>query len=116
MTPDSPSSGEGTRLSAEDKNMVRPDFVKWGQDAETIRHLALTAAPRTRERFLALYMIGTGRVNASQWAREIGRQPYMVLGRVHRYNTEGPASLYYRRTGGRRPLFVQKRRSKSSGL
>ena len=96
--------------------MVRPDFAKWGQDAETIRHLALmTEHLRTRERFLALYMIGTGRMNASQWDQKIGCQPHTVLGWVHRYNAEGPASLYYRRTGGRRPLFAQKGRSKSSG-
>ncbi|RME35442.1 MAG: helix-turn-helix domain-containing protein [Deltaproteobacteria bacterium] len=97
--------------------MVRPDFAKWGQDAEAIRQLALTAEhPRTRERFLALYMIGTGRTNASQWAQEIDRQPATVIGWVHRYNAEGPASLFYRRTGGRRPLFAQKRRRKSSKL
>ena len=95
--------------------MVRPDFAKWGQDAETIRQLALTAEhPRTRERFLALYMIGTGRTNASRWAQEIGRRPHTVLDWVHRYNSQGPASLDYRRTGGRRPLFAQKKRSKSS--
>ena len=101
-----PSSEAGTCLSEEGENMVRPDFAKWGQDAETIRHLALTAEhPRTRERFLALYMIGTGRMNASQWFQEIGSQPHTVRGWVHRYNAEGPASLYYRRTGDRRPPF-----------
>lgn len=95
--------------------MVRPDFAKWGQDAEAIRTVALTAEhPRTRERFLALYMVGTGRANASQWAQEIGRRPHTVLDWVHRYNTAGPASLYYRRSGGRPPLFAPKRRNRSS--
>ena len=52
--------------------MIRPDFEKWGQKAEDIRQLSLTAAhPRSRERYQALYMIGTGQTNASQWAQTI---------------------------------------------
>ena len=46
--------------------MVRPDFDKWDQDSETIRRLGIEAEhKRSRERFQALYMIGTGQVNAT---------------------------------------------------
>ena len=49
--------------------MVRPKMDKWGQTLSDLRHLSLEAKhPRTRERFLALYMIGSGQTNATQWA------------------------------------------------
>jgi hypothetical protein len=45
--------------------MVRPDFEKWSQSAEDIRRLSIEAEhPRSRERFQALYMIGSGQENA----------------------------------------------------
>jgi transposase len=83
--------------------MVRPDFEKWNQSAEEIRRLSIEANhPRSRERFQALYMIGSGQHNASQWAKQIKRQKQTVLEWVHRYNEAGPASLQYQYTGGRR--------------
>ncbi len=91
--------------------MVRPDTGKWGQDLADLRRLAVEAAhPRTRERFQALYMIGSQQTNATAWARETGRNLDTVLSWVHRYNEHGPEALQYRRTGGRVPLL---RRSRS---
>ncbi len=61
--------------------MVRPDFEKWHQSAEDIRRLSIEAEhPRSRERFQALYMIGTGQKSPSQWAKQIKRQKQTVLG------------------------------------
>src|SRR5215510_13889596 len=82
--------------------MVRPDFEKWKQSAEDIRQLSIEAEHRrSRERFQALYMIGTGQKNASQWARQINRQKQTVLGWVHDYNEHGPEGLQYQYSGGR---------------
>jgi transposase len=82
--------------------MIRPDFEKWQQSAEDIRRLSIEAEhARSRERFQALYMIGSGQKNASQWARQIKRQKQTVLEWVHRYNNTGPDSLRYQQTGGR---------------
>ena len=82
--------------------MVRPDFEKWHQSADDIRRLSIAADhPRSRERFQALYMIGTGQKNASQWAADINRQKQTVLDWVHDYNNDGPERLHYQPTGGR---------------
>lgn len=82
--------------------MIRPDFQKWAQNAEDIRHLSIEAEhARSRERFQALYMIGTGQANASQWAKQIKRRKQTVLAWVHRYNESGPAGIKYQHTGGR---------------
>lgn len=86
--------------------MIRPDVGKWNQTVPNLRRLSVEAAhPRTRERFLALYMIGSKQMNATQWAAEIGREDDTVLGWVHKYNAEGPEAMEYRRSGGRPPLF-----------
>lgn len=82
--------------------MIRPDFEKWKQNAEEIRRLSIEARhARSRERYQALYMIGSGQKNASQWAKQIKRQKQTVLEWVHRYNEAGPESLCYQHTGGR---------------
>jgi len=82
--------------------MVRPDFEKWDQKAEDIRQLSIkTEHPRSRERFQALYMIGSEQENASRWAKDINRQKQTVLGWIHRYNEYGPDSIHYQHTGGR---------------
>ena len=94
--------------------MVRPDFEKWHQTAEDIRRLSIEAEhPRSRERFQALYMIGTRQKKASQWAKEIKRQKQTVLGWVHDYNEDGPDSIPYQHTGGRQAKLneVEKKRS-----
>ena len=82
--------------------MIRPDFEKWQQSAAEIRKMSLEADhQRTRERFQALYMIGTEQCNASQWARRIDRCVQTVLGWVHDYNAQGPTALDYHHSGGR---------------
>lgn len=82
--------------------MVRPDFEKWDQKAEDIRRLSIEAEhSRSRERFQALYMIGSEQENASRWAKDINRQKQTVLGWIHRYNEYGPDSIHYQHTGGR---------------
>ena len=82
--------------------MIRPDFAKWNQNADDIRRLSIEAEhPRSRERFQALYMIGTDHKNASQWAQAINRQKQTVLRWVHRYNEAGSERLHYQPSGGR---------------
>lgn len=95
--------------------MIRPDVAKWDQTVADLRRLSIEADhPRTRERFLALYMIGSEYTNAAQWAAEIGRTDETVLDWVHAYNADGPEALVYRRTGGRSPLFRKSRPRQSS--
>ena len=97
--------------------MVRPDFEKWNQRVEDIRRLSLEAEhPRSRERFQALYMIGTDQKKASQWAEEINRQKQTVLGWVHGYNEYGPASIHYQHTGGRQAKLSEAEKKRSSKL
>lgn len=94
--------------------MIRPNVTKWNQTIADLRRLSMEAKhPRTRERFLALYMIGSQQMNATQWAAEIGREDDTVMSWVHKYNAEGPEALVYRRSGGRRPFFRQNRPPKS---
>jgi transposase len=93
--------------------MVRPDFEKWGQTEADMRRLSLEAAhPRSRERFQAMYMIGSGQKNASQWAKHIKRRKQTVLDWVHRYNELGPEGLHYQPSGGRQAKLndVEKKR------
>ena len=88
--------------------MVRPDFEKWKQTAEDMRRLSIEAEhPRSRERFQALYMIGSKQGNASQWAKGIKRRKQTVLDWVHRYNEYGSESIYYRHTGGQKPKLSE---------
>jgi len=95
--------------------MVRPDTAKWAQTLADLRRLSVEAVhPRTRERFLALYMIGNRQTNATQWAAEIGRDDNTVMGWVQMYNTCGPEALSYRRTGGRPPFLPRERSTRSS--
>ncbi len=91
--------------------MVRPELDKWSQSVGDIRELSLSAAHRrTRERFLALYMVASGQKSAHQWAQESGRQTETVLSWLHLYNAAGPQALTYQRSGGRPPLFALRRR------
>jgi len=93
-----------------ENQMVRPEPAKWGQTVSDLRRLSVEAAhPRTRERFLALFMIASGQTNATRWAEESGRMIDTVLKWVHRYNQSGPEALVYRRTGGHPPLCAQTR-------
>ena len=86
--------------------MIRPDVRKWGQTADDLRRLATEAEhPRTRERFLALFVLAAGQSNATLWAEEIGRCDECVLSWIHKYNERGPDAMTYRRTGGHTPLL-----------
>jgi hypothetical protein len=90
--------------------MVRPDLAKWNQTPDDLLQLATTASHRrTRERFLALYMIASGQANATLWAATIGREDESVINWVHKYNAGGPDALAYRRTGGTAPLLQIRR-------
>ena len=94
--------------------MIRPDFTKWSQTPADILELSTHAAhARDRERYLALYMIGTGQTNATRWALEIGRQDDTVLSWVHRDNATGPEGVRWRHNGGRRPLFAKQPANRS---
>lgn len=67
--------------------MVRPDTAQWSQELADLRRLAVEAGHRrTRERFQALYMIGSKQTNATAWAAEIGRNLDRVLSWVHLYH------------------------------
>lgn len=95
--------------------MIRPDFAKWDQDTEEVRRLSVEAEhPRSRERFQALYMIGSGQQNASQWAEQINRQKQTVLKWVHRYNQCGPERITYQATGGAQPRLSEAQKKRSS--
>jgi hypothetical protein len=87
--------------------MVRVEMAKWGQALEGLRRASVeTPHRRSRERLQALYLIASGRLNATTRAAHIGRPDETVLGRVHRDNEPGPAALAYRRTGGHAPLLA----------
>ena len=95
--------------------MIRPDFQKWDQSAEAVRRLSVEAEhARSRERFQALYMIGSGQYNASQWAKMIQRRKQTVLEWVHCYNELGPSALEYHYTGGRQAKLSEAEKKGSS--
>lgn len=86
--------------------MVRPDLAKWNQSLDDLLKGSIEAAhARTRERYLALYMIASGQANATVWAQKLDRENETVMNWVHNYNERGPDALIYRRTGGNLPLF-----------
>jgi transposase len=94
--------------------MVRVEMAKWGQTLEDLRRASVSTTHwRSRERFQALYLIASGRFNATTCAAHIGRQDETVLGWVHRYNEQGSDALAYRRTGGRAPLLTSDQRNRS---
>src|SRR4051794_32383469 len=75
--------------------------------------LVTHAAPAKPRALSGLYLIASGRFNATACAAHIGRQDETVLGWAHRYNEHGPDALTYRRTGGRAPLLTGSNRSRS---
>ena len=90
--------------------MVRPDVEKWGQTVADLRRLAIQAPhARSRERFQALYIIGSGQTNATAWAKNAGRSDETVLRWLHTYNQGGPVAISYRRTGARPPFLTKSR-------
>jgi len=94
--------------------MIRPDLRKWEQNLEDIRRLSIEAEhPRSRERFQALYLIGSGQQNASQWAKAINRRKQTVLDWIHTYNEGGPSRVYYQHSGGRQPKLDETAKKRS---
>ena len=94
--------------------MLRPDFSKWAQTAEDLLNLAREAAhARSRERYQALYAIGSGESNATQWAKATGRENETVMGWIHQDNAGGPAVVAYRHRGGRVPFLAKRQKPKS---
>ena len=95
--------------------MIKVDLAKWDQTVEDLRVASLNDPhPRSRERFQALYLIASGRYNATTCATHIGRQDETVLHWVHLYNQHGPDAVASRHTGGRSPLLPRNRRNRSS--
>ena len=99
-----------TRNRFRSSPMVRVEMARWGQSLDDLRRASLRAAhPRSRERFQALYLIASGRLNATARAAHIGRQDETVLRWAHLYNRHGPEALAYRHSGGRAPLLPSSR-------
>jgi hypothetical protein len=85
-------------------------MAKWGQTLSDLRQLSVESEPaRTRERFVALFGIGSGQTNATRWAGEVGHTKETVLGWLPKYNQDGPTALVYQRTGGRSPFLPRSR-------
>lgn len=100
-----------TEASKEQRKMLRPDCAKWNQSPTDLLKLSQDAPhPRSRERYLALYMISTGQSNATHWAKQSGRENQTVMGWVHLYNEKGPEGVAYRHSGGRSPLLSKMRK------
>jgi hypothetical protein len=94
--------------------MIEVEMARWRQTAEDLRWASLSEAhPCSRERFQAVYLIASGRFNATACAAHIGRQDETVLRWVHLYNRHGPDALAYRHTGGRSPLVPSSSESRS---
>jgi transposase len=86
--------------------MLKLDLSRWEHPVEDLRQLALTSDhPRTRERWMALYEIATGK-NATVVGKKTGRNPQTVMEWVHRYNEQGPLALVFEQTGGHSPLCL----------
>lgn len=86
--------------------MLQPDFTKWNQTADDLLQLSREAAhPRSSERYLALYAIGTKQSNATQWAKATGRENETVMGWIHVYNANGPEAVAYQHSGGCPPFL-----------
>jgi hypothetical protein len=94
--------------------MLRPDFSKWHQTADDLLRLSREVEhPRSRERYLALYAIGSQQSNATQWAKATGRENETVMGWIHAYNAGGPAAVVYQHSGGHPPFLTKRRKQKS---
>ena len=95
--------------------MVRVDLARWNCSADELRGKSVNAAhPRTRERFLALYLMVAEGLCATAVAERLGRDQDTLLSWVHRFNNGGPDALTYRHTGGRRPFSVTISKSRLS--
>ncbi|MGH2952384.1 MAG: helix-turn-helix domain-containing protein [Solirubrobacterales bacterium] len=94
--------------------MLHPEFAKWNQSVADIRRLVVEADhKRSRERFEALYQIGSGQSNATQWAQSTNRNERTVMNWIHLYNAQGPAGMHYQHSGGRTPFLANRSRQRS---
>ena len=85
--------------------MLKINCDRWNQSASILREEALKADhARSRDAVMALYEICSGK-NATQVARETGRNQETIMEWVHRYNLSGVEGLRYKHTGGHPPLF-----------
>ena len=85
--------------------MLKLNCSRWEQSIDVLRDQALSAEhPRTRERWMALYEICTGK-NATKVGIDTGRNPQTVMEWVHRYNEIGPEAMVFKQTGGPPPLL-----------
>ena len=90
--------------------MLRAHNRKWGHTPEAIRFLAQEAShPRTRERLLAIYEVTQGK-NASEVARQFGRENETVHRWLRLYEQRGPEGLIFQRSGGRPPFAPRSNR------
>lgn len=95
--------------------MIKVECETWEQSVRELQELALHAPhPRTRERFLALFLMVSEGICAREVARRTGRVEETVQDWVHKYNAQGPEALTYRRSGGRRPFALQNKPPGSS--
>jgi hypothetical protein len=95
--------------------MMQPNFAQGGECADDMRRLMIEARhERSRERFQARYMIGSGQSNATPWAQRIERNERTGMNWIQRDNRAGSASLHYRHSGGRTPFFGKTSRQQSS--
>ena len=85
---------------------LRVELERWSQTPQDLLHHSLNAEhKRTRERYLALYLIVSKDSNASQIASELGRENETVMNWVKLFNEKGPLALVYEHTGGRSPFL-----------
>ena len=65
--------------------MLKVNYARWNETPQDLRQQALEAEhPRTRERYLALYEIASGK-SAYQISKEIKRRPDTVMDWVYKY-------------------------------
>jgi Homeodomain-like domain len=84
--------------------MLKLNLSRWNQSIDGLRAQAVSAEhPRTRERWMALYEISTGK-NATKVGTATGRNPQTVMEWVHRYNEIGPDAMVFKQTGDCPPL------------
>lgn len=87
--------------------MLKVNYARWNHRPQNLRQQALEAEhPRTRERYLALYEITSGK-SADQVSKEIKRRPDTVMDWVHKDNSKGHEGIVYKRTGGH-PFFISR--------
>lgn len=87
--------------------MIRPDVAKWNQTVSALRRLSVEAEhPRTRERFLALYMMGSKHMNTTQWC-EASRSALRTLLKQERLSWKKCQTLLKKASPEKRASFIR---------